>query len=185
MPTIFNSLAVHLLRITTTPAGESTLPTWIVVSLATLAGIQPPQGLQAWEHQRRPGLAGCHGVPGRDRSPRPGFCGRRLAKGPRRHTGGPGAAAAPGRDATPGASEAGEPGAIDYHQPPAAGAGLPDCLQPGISVRSRTSGPERRSTDQTLRPADGSGAGAAHGATGRRGPRIRPPSRPNPRLAGS
>ena len=44
MPSIVSGLAAHLLRITTTPAGESTLPTWIVVSLATLAGIQPPQG---------------------------------------------------------------------------------------------------------------------------------------------
>lgn len=44
MQSTFSGLAAHLLRITTTPAGESMLPSWIVVSLATLAGIQPPQG---------------------------------------------------------------------------------------------------------------------------------------------
>lgn len=44
MAGIFSGLAAHLLRITTTPAGESTLPAWIVASLASLAGIQPSQG---------------------------------------------------------------------------------------------------------------------------------------------
>ena len=44
MQSTFSGLAAHLLRITTTPAGESMLPGWIVAALATLAGIQPPQG---------------------------------------------------------------------------------------------------------------------------------------------
>ena len=44
MPSTVSGLAAHLLRITTTPAGESTLPTWILVPLASVAGVQPPQG---------------------------------------------------------------------------------------------------------------------------------------------
>ncbi len=36
-------LAAYLLRVSTTPAGESTLPAWAVGFLAALAGVQPPQ----------------------------------------------------------------------------------------------------------------------------------------------
>lgn len=40
----FRGLAAYLLRVSTTPAGESTLPAWAVGFLAAMAGVQPPQG---------------------------------------------------------------------------------------------------------------------------------------------
>ncbi len=43
MTGILSGLAANLLRMTTAPDGQSTLPAWIAASLALFAGVQPPQ----------------------------------------------------------------------------------------------------------------------------------------------